>query len=149
MKRLLFLETFLWRKRACGLNKAAFQRGRSGGAPRRTLPGWAEEKDVLRLWQVDHLSFEPQTADLHPRQLVLVLGRLHIQQALLSGPHQWIFHYLLLQICSNLWAPVQTFLHALFLYTCPTCVWLFCWSVTNLILHQSGRISPGVKERRQ
>lgn len=50
-------------------------------------PGRAEEEDVFSLWQVDHLSFQPQTADLHPRQLVLVLYGLHVQQALLSGEH--------------------------------------------------------------
>lgn len=49
------------------------------------LPGRAEEEDVLSLGQVNHLSFQPQTADLHPRQLVLILYGLHVQQALLSG----------------------------------------------------------------
>lgn len=61
-----------------------------------SLPGRAKKKDVLRLWQVNHLSFQSQTADLHPRELVLVLHSLHIQQALLLGitSHLWIFHYM-------------------------------------------------------
>lgn len=53
--------------------------------PLQVLPGRAEEEDVLSLGQVNHLSFQPQTADLHPRQLVLILYGLHVQQALLSG----------------------------------------------------------------
>lgn len=63
------------------------------------LPGWAKKKDVLRLWQVNHLSFQSQTADLHPRELVLVLYSLHIQQALLSGLHHTYEYFI---ICSSL-----------------------------------------------
>lgn len=60
------------------------------------LPGWAKKKDVLCLWQVDHLSFQSEAADLHPRQLVLVLRRLHIQQALLSGLQDHINEYFIM-----------------------------------------------------
>lgn len=68
------------------------------GQVRRTvgLPGWAEKKDVLCLWQVNHLSFQSQTADLHPRQLVLILYSLHIQQALLSGLHHTYEYFITL-----------------------------------------------------
>lgn len=73
------------------------------------LPGWAKKKDVLCLGQVNHLSFQSQTADLHPSQLVLVLHSLHIQQALLSGLHH-IYEYFIICSSPNLlqnWAPVQ------------------------------------------
>lgn len=79
------------------------------------LPGWAKKKDVLCLGQVNHLSFQSQTADLHPRQLILVLYGLHIQQALLSGLHH-VYEYFMSRSSLNMlqnWEPVQL---TLFLY---------------------------------
>lgn len=132
----MFFRTFIFvRNFACfhsvGKNKSVFWCVCSICASVRTdcavgLPGWTKKKDVLRLWQVNHLSFQSQTADLHPRQLVLVLYSLHIQQALLSGL-QHTYEYFI--ICSPLnlpqnWAPVQLTLYNKFVCVmCIICQW--------------------------
>ena len=87
------------------------------------LPGWAEKKDVLRLWQVNHLSFQSQAADLHTRQLVLVLHRLHIQHALLAGLHH-TYEYFIPSSSLNLpqtCAPLQLNFYFLYLFFCFKC----------------------------
>lgn len=62
------------------------------------LPGRAKEKDVLCLWQINHLPFQSQTADLHPCQLILILHSLHIEQALLSGIHHTYEYFITLYV---------------------------------------------------
>lgn len=46
-------------------------------------PRGAEEQDVLRLREGNHLAFQPEAANLCSCQLVLTLSTLHIQQTLL------------------------------------------------------------------